>query len=206
MNKTSFNFNSFKTWSRECINGEQIPGWYFAHALDESGSVHCVPVLRRFRLARSRYIGCLPTFQSRATDQEYNEAFSINNETGEISLLKALDFETNSYYQFTIFAQVRLGTYIILAALCECVLSDMCAQRWHISKTRLYNFDPLKPHFYTVKLGFTGVSDISAQKHKLRVLVRTPCRGDYNEYQQCFWEEIWKISAFFIWCFCLFWL
>ena len=24
-------------------------------------------------------------------------------------------------------------------------------------KTRLYNFDPLKPHFYTVKLGFTGV-------------------------------------------------
>ena len=26
-----------------------------------------------------------------------------------------------------------------------------------ITKTRLYNFDPLKPHFYTVKLGFTGV-------------------------------------------------
>ena len=23
-------------------------------------------------------------------------------------------------------------------------------------KTRLYNFDPLKPHFYKVKLGFTG--------------------------------------------------
>ena len=27
----------------------------------------------------------------------------------------------------------------------------------YITKTRLYNFDPLKPHFYTVKLGFTGV-------------------------------------------------
>ena len=27
----------------------------------------------------------------------------------------------------------------------------------HITKTRLYNFDPLKPHFYTVKLGFTRV-------------------------------------------------
>ena len=26
-----------------------------------------------------------------------------------------------------------------------------------ITKTRLYNFDPLKPHFYTVNLGFTGV-------------------------------------------------
>ena len=27
----------------------------------------------------------------------------------------------------------------------------------HITKTCLYNFDPLKPHFYIVKLGFTGV-------------------------------------------------
>ena len=26
-----------------------------------------------------------------------------------------------------------------------------------ITKTRLYNFDPLKPHFYLVKLGFAGV-------------------------------------------------
>ena len=26
-----------------------------------------------------------------------------------------------------------------------------------IKKTYLYNFDPLKPHFYIVKLGFTGV-------------------------------------------------
>ena len=27
----------------------------------------------------------------------------------------------------------------------------------NITKTCLYNFDPLEPHFYTVKLGFTGV-------------------------------------------------
>ena len=27
----------------------------------------------------------------------------------------------------------------------------------HITKTCLYNFDPLKPHFCIVKLGFTGV-------------------------------------------------
>ena len=42
-----------------------------------------------------------------------------------------------------------------------------------ITKTNLYNFDPLKPHFYIVKLGFTGVCIIfliSAQKHRLRVL------------------------------------
>ena len=46
----------------------------------------------------------------------------------------------------------------------------------HITKTRLYNFDPLKPHFYTVKLRFIGVYIIFlmfAQKHRLWVLVRT---------------------------------
>ena len=32
---------------------------------------------------------------------------------------------------------------------------DVC-----ITKTRLYNFDPLKPHFYLVKLGFTVVNII----------------------------------------------
>ena len=42
-----------------------------------------------------------------------------------------------------------------------------------ITKTCLYSFDPLKPHFYIVKLGFTGVYIIfinSAQKHRLWVL------------------------------------
>ena len=36
-----------------------------------------------------------------------------------------------------------------------------------ITKTCLYSFDPIKPHFYIVKLGFTGVYIIfliSAQK------------------------------------------
>ena len=45
-----------------------------------------------------------------------------------------------------------------------------------ITKTYLYNVDPLKPHFYIVKLGFTGVYiifPISDQKHRLWVLVRT---------------------------------
>ena len=28
---------------------------------------------------------------------------------------------------------------------------------YNIMKTCLYNFDPLQPHFYIVKLGFTGV-------------------------------------------------
>ena len=45
-----------------------------------------------------------------------------------------------------------------------------------ITKTCLYYFDPLKPNLYIVELGFTGVYItflISAQKHRLWILVRT---------------------------------
>ena len=52
---------------------------------------------------------------------------------------------------------------------------------------RLYNFDPSKPHFYTVKLGFTGVYII------FRFLLKNidcgyafepPHRGGFNEFPQ----------------------
>ena len=46
----------------------------------------------------------------------------------------------------------------------------------YITKTYLYNFNPLKPHFYRVKLGFAGVYIIfliSTQKHRWWVPVRT---------------------------------
>ena len=45
-----------------------------------------------------------------------------------------------------------------------------------ITKTCLYNFDPRKPQFYIIKLGFTGVYIIflvCVQKHRLWVIVRT---------------------------------
>ena len=56
-----------------------------------------------------------------------------------------------------------------------------------ITKTCLYNFDPLKPHFYIIKLGFTRVYiifRISAQKHKLWYSLEPPRRGGSNEYPQ----------------------
>ena len=34
----------------------------------------------------------------------------------------------------------------------HCLFRPVCP----ITKTRIYYFDPLKPHFYIVKLGFTG--------------------------------------------------
>ena len=78
----------------------------------------------------------------------------------------------------------------------------------NITKTRLYNFDPLKPHFYIVKLGFTEVYII------LLILLKNidcgyslepPRWGGSNEYpESMFWAGIWKISDFFIWKFSLF--
>ena len=56
-----------------------------------------------------------------------------------------------------------------------------------ITKTRLYNFDPLKPHFYIVKLGFTGVNIIfliSAQNINCGYSLEPPHRGGSNEYPQ----------------------
>ena len=52
-----------------------------------------------------------------------------------------------------------------------------------ITKTCLYNFDPLKPHFYIVKLGFTGVYIIfliSAQKRSTHNLC---FEQKYENYQ-----------------------
>ena len=54
-----------------------------------------------------------------------------------------------------------------------------------ITKTCLYNFDPLKPHFYIVKLGFTGVYVIfliSAQNIDCGYSLELPRRGSSNEY------------------------
>ena len=45
----------------------------------------------------------------------------------------------------------------------------------HITKPYLYKYDPIKPHFYIVKLGFTGVYVVFSyfcSKYRLRVLSR----------------------------------
>ena len=61
-------------------------------------------------------------------------------------------------------------------------------------KTRLYNIDPLKPQFYTVKLGFTGVYIIfliSAQNIDCGYSLEPPRRGGSNEYHNlCFEQNI----------------
>ena len=65
-----------------------------------------------------------------------------------------------------------------------------------ITKTCLYNFDPLEPHFYIEKLGFTGVYIIFlifAQNIYCGYSLESPHRGGSNEYpQSMFIAEVWK--------------
>ena len=54
----------------------------------------------------------------------------------------------------------------------------------YIKKTCLYDFDPLKQHFYLVKLGFRGlyiILLISAQKHRLLVLIKTASSRQFKQ-------------------------
>ena len=56
-----------------------------------------------------------------------------------------------------------------------------------ITKTRLYNFDPLKPHFYIVKLGSTGVYFIFLillRNIECGYSLEPPHLGGSNEYPQ----------------------
>ena len=77
---------------------------------------------------------------------------------------------------------IQLGSRAICTHVLIGLRSSVFLKRYYmyglciITKTCLYNFDPLKPHFYIVILGFTGVYIIfliSAQKHRLWVLVGT---------------------------------
>ena len=78
-----------------------------------------------------------------------------------------------------------------------------------ITKTYLYNFDPLKPHFYIVKMGFSGayiISLIFTKNTDCGYLLEPPRWGGSNEYpQSMFWAEIWKISEFLSEQFLVFW-
>ena len=60
-------------------------------------------------------------------------------------------------------------------------------KEYSITKTRLYNLDPIKPHFYIVKLGFTGVFIIfllSAKNIDCGYSLEPLRRGGSNEYPQ----------------------
>ena len=73
----------------------------------------------------------------------------------------ASSFEFFSCFIMKTYVMVLTRNILIFVEKQENYLSGYPSylELWHqsITKTRLYNFDPLKPHFYIVKLWFTGV-------------------------------------------------
>ena len=59
------------------------------------------------------------------------------------------------FYSFFL-SNIRFSQNAIYLSLSAYFIAVTRAHEF-ITKTYLYNFDPLKPHFFTVKLGFTGV-------------------------------------------------
>ena len=79
-----------------------------------------------------------------------------------------------------------------------------------ITKTCLYNFDPLKPHFYTVELGFTGVYIIFLILFKnidCGYSLEPPRRGGSNEYPQALFlsRNMKKYQIFYLKTFSFWW-
>ena len=117
--------------------------------------------------------------------------------SGWVSQRKASERTLGLVHSAKIQVILRVRSVWSESSLCAVsIANDAIAQTW------LYNFVPLKPLFYVVKLGFTGVCIIfiiSAQKHRLWYSLEPPRRGGSNEYpQSMFWAEIWKMSEFFI--------
>ena len=89
---------------------------------------------------------------------------------------------------YAIYGQRRPESACAFAQVDQCLrcpLTESVDTVVYIKKTYLYNLDPLKPHFYIVKLGFTGVYIffvISAQNIDCGYSLEPPRWGGSNEY------------------------
>ena len=68
----------------------------------------------------------------------------VQNYAKDMILIKSAQIKGQNHNAYPIIKERPLANF------CESDIS-------HIMKTCLYNFDPLEPHFYIEKLGFTGV-------------------------------------------------
>ena len=111
----------------------------------------------------------------------YDHIIKIFLSAYDDNLIKDVD-KINQLMRFTIASRHVIHTDIYIQR------SARPSIQYTITRTRLYNFDPLKPHFYIVKLGFTGVYIIfliSAQNIDCGYSLEPPTRGGSNEYPQC---------------------
>ena len=103
-----------------------------------------------------------------------------------------------------------LYVYVVVGGLYHWINYLSLSLSLFITKTYLHNFDPLKPHFYIVKLGFIGVYIIfliSAQQHRLWVLVRTASVRRFERVPTIYvLSRNMKNIRIFIWKFSFFWV
>ena len=122
-----------------------------------------------------------------------------------LSWISSVTFQQTQHVATTSFRCRRDVETTLL--LCFVLAASLLSQ--FITKTYLYNFDPLKPHFYIAKLGclqgYTLFFLFLLKNIDCGYSLEPPRQGGSNEYpQSMFCAEIWKISEFFIWKFSFF--
>ena len=95
---------------------------------------------------------------------KYQDLFSLKKKKIKIAICCSCDWHfkdkavstTGPRSIFSFFLHKNIPCRNSLEVPCEVCYLFVLILRF-IMKTSLYNFDPLKPHFYIVKLGFIGV-------------------------------------------------
>ena len=105
----------------------------------------------------------------------------------DVELTKGLRLISRTYFDFLFYCDKNELVLNYQYCLVDLMRFQNLLTCVNITKTCLYNFDPLKPHFYIVKLGFTGCTLFLLFLHKnidCGYLLEPPRRGDSNEYPQ----------------------
>ena len=119
----------------KCINGEQMPGWDFVHALGESEFVPFAHARTAQHITKTAYSNILKISSPKT------EKFPIK--TSDIFHISAQNF--NCGYSLE---PPRRGGF------------NEYAQSMFLSRNKKNNVYPCKPQFYYIKVGFKGVKII----------------------------------------------
>ena len=99
-------------------------------------------------------------------------------------------------------SSLRITLVVFMVSLTDADPTFFVTPLLLITKMCLYNFDPFKPHFYVVKLGFKGIYIIfliSAQNIDRGCSLEPPCWGGSNGYPNlCFEQKYEKYQSFYL--------
>ena len=125
-----------------------------------------LPIIVKSNLVYSYYGNLIITFMINLSLSEPWWHINLWNKKGDYGPVRLY---TTMLYNVHVYTRgINVGVLIYVACIIylddsqreESVQGSSLAVTLFITKTGLYNFDPLKPHFYMVKLGFKGVNII----------------------------------------------